>query len=69
MPPLICTAPLEAAALARLRGAFLSAHQQPALTSVLQTLLIDHFILPDIADYAETRRRAERVEHDGAPWP
>lgn len=69
MPPLICTAPLEAAALARLRGTFLSAHQQPAMTPVLQTLLIDHFILPEIADYAETRRRAERVEHDGAPWP
>lgn len=62
MPPLVATAPIDAPALERLRGAFLNAHREPALDAACATLLIDHFVVPDLAAYGETRRRAKRVE-------
>lgn len=63
MPPLVATAAIEAPGLERLRDAFLNAHREPALDAARATLLIDHFVVPDLAAYGETRRRAERVEH------
>ncbi len=62
MPPLVATAPIDAPALERLRGAFLDAHRERSLDSARAALLIDHFVVPDLAVYSETRRRAERVE-------
>jgi ABC-type phosphate/phosphonate transport system substrate-binding protein len=69
MPPLVATATLPDDALARLRNAFLDVHREQSLDSVRAALLIDHFIVPDLAVYAETRRRASRVETEGHPWP
>ncbi|MFM9883466.1 MAG: phosphate/phosphite/phosphonate ABC transporter substrate-binding protein [Burkholderiales bacterium] len=62
MPPLVATAPIDPPALERLRGAFLDAHREGSLDAARAALLIDHFVVPDLAAYSETRRRAERVE-------
>jgi ABC-type phosphate/phosphonate transport system substrate-binding protein len=65
MPPLIATGkvPVEA-----LREAFTSVHEQKDLDEARKALLIDRFVVPDLALYDETKRRAERVEEAPA-WP
>ncbi len=51
----------------------LDVHRVPALDAARATSLIDHFVVPELAAYSETRGRAERVaraEGDGtAAWP
>jgi ABC-type phosphate/phosphonate transport system substrate-binding protein len=68
MPPLVATAPLKSGEVERLRRAFLSAHEESALSTSLKTLLVERFVVPDLGVYAETRRRAERVEQ-AEDWP
>ena len=69
MPPLIATAPLEPDEVERLRGAFRKAHEEPSLDEARKALLVERFVVPDLSVYGETRRRAERVEREGEPWP
>jgi ABC-type phosphate/phosphonate transport system substrate-binding protein len=68
MPPLVATAPLKSGEVERLRSAFVRAHEESALSSSLKTLLLERFVVPEIGVYAETRRRAERVEQ-AEDWP
>ena len=69
MPPLIATAPLAAAEVDRLRKAFQRVHEEPALDGARQALLVERFVVPKLSAYEETRRRSERVEWEGEPWP
>lgn len=66
MPPLVCTSPLNSAEVKKLREAFLHAHEDCSLP--LKTLLVERFVVPELAVYDETRRRAGRVEK-ADPWP
>ena len=66
MPPLVATAALNEADVSRLRSAFLHAHEEPSLP--LKAILVERFVVPELAVYDETRRRAERVEQ-AEPWP
>jgi ABC-type phosphate/phosphonate transport system substrate-binding protein len=68
MPPLIATAPLKPDKVDRLRNAFLAAHQERSLDDARRAVLVERFVVPDLAVYDETRRRAERVEKEAA-WP
>jgi ABC-type phosphate/phosphonate transport system substrate-binding protein len=69
MPPLIATAPLKKDEVERIRAAFLNLHQEPSLDEARRNLLIERFVVPELAVYDETKRRAERVEREGEPWP
>jgi ABC-type phosphate/phosphonate transport system substrate-binding protein len=69
MPPLVATAPLGVDAVERLRKAFLRVHEERSLDNARKNLLIERFVVPDLAAYGETRRRAERVEREAEPWP
>jgi ABC-type phosphate/phosphonate transport system substrate-binding protein len=51
IPPLIATAPLEAAELERLRAGFLRVGAEPALAAQRATLLLAGFAVPRAADY------------------
>lgn len=67
MPPLVSTG-LDIDQVNRLREAFLKLHEHAPLNAARHALLIDRFVVPDLAVYDETKRRAERVEQ--APeWP
>ena len=67
MPPLVATADLGSK-LQPLREAFLAVNRENSLDDARKTLLIDHFVVPELRVYDETKRRAERVEQ--APeWP
>jgi len=67
MPPLVATADLGAK-LQPLREAFLAVHRESSLDEARKTLLIEHFVVPELSAYDETRRRAERVERE-PQWP
>jgi ABC-type phosphate/phosphonate transport system substrate-binding protein len=68
MPPLVATASFSDKEVESLRSAFRHAHEEPSLTASLETLLIERFVVPDLAVYDETRRRAERVDQE-PEWP
>lgn len=69
MPPLVATAPLAAEQIERLRGAFFALHQERSLDEARKVLLVERFVVPGLSVYDETKRRAERVEKEGEPWP
>ena len=68
MPPLIATAALKKDEVERLRDAFRNVHQEKSLDGPRNNLLIDRFVVPDLAVYDETKRRAAIVEK-AAEWP
>jgi ABC-type phosphate/phosphonate transport system substrate-binding protein len=68
MPPLVATAALKKADVARIRAAFLEVHEERSLDDARTALLVERFVVPQLAAYDETRRRAERVER-AEPWP
>jgi len=67
MPPLISTG-LQADQVKRLRDAFIRLHEHAPLESARKSLLVDRFIVPELAVYDETKRRAHAVEREAA-WP
>jgi ABC-type phosphate/phosphonate transport system substrate-binding protein len=68
MPPLIATAALAPEKIQDMRNAFLRVHQEPSLDQARKALLVERFVVPELAVYDETKRRAYRVEQ--APeWP
>jgi ABC-type phosphate/phosphonate transport system substrate-binding protein len=68
MPPLIATAPLKPEQIEALRTAFKRVHEEKALEGARKALLVERFVVPELAVYDETKRRAHRVEQ--APeWP
>lgn len=68
MPPLIATAALSPEKIQGLRKAFTSIHEEPSLHEARKALLVERFVVPELAVYNETKRRALRVEQ--APeWP
>jgi ABC-type phosphate/phosphonate transport system substrate-binding protein len=68
MPPLIATAPLKPEEVERLREAFRQVHEERSLDEARRNLLVEHFVVPELAVYNETKRRAELVEKE-TPWP
>jgi ABC-type phosphate/phosphonate transport system substrate-binding protein len=68
MPPLVATAPLAFSQIDSLRKAFLALHEEPSLDEARKALLIERFVVPDLAEYGETKRRAGRVERE-PQWP
>ena len=69
MPSLVATAPLKKEEIEKIRAAFLKVHQEHSLDEARRNLLVERFVVPELAVYDETRRRAERVEREGEPWP
>jgi ABC-type phosphate/phosphonate transport system substrate-binding protein len=69
MPPLVATAPLRAEQVQALRNCFLRLHEEPSLDEARKALLVERFVVPELTDYDVTKRRAERVEREGEPWP
>ena len=69
MPPLVATADISEAAIARMRKAFLAVQEQPRLVSAREALLLERFIVPDPSVYRVQRERAEEVEQSSAKWP
>ena len=69
MPPLIATAPLKKDEVGRLRSAFRKVHEERSLDEARNALLVERFVVPELSVYDETKRRAERVEREGEPWP
>jgi ABC-type phosphate/phosphonate transport system substrate-binding protein len=68
MPPLIATAPLAPEKTRALRDSFSRVHEEESLDQARAALLVERFVVPDLAVYDETKRRAERVEKEIA-WP
>lgn len=68
MPPLIATARLEPEKIQALRNSFSRIHEEKSLNQAREALLVERFVVPDLAVYDETRRRAERVEKE-EEWP
>jgi ABC-type phosphate/phosphonate transport system substrate-binding protein len=68
IPPLVATAALDKAQVERIRNAFLRAHEEPSLAPQMKALLVERFVVPDLAAYQATRRRAEQVEQ-AEEWP
>jgi ABC-type phosphate/phosphonate transport system substrate-binding protein len=68
MPPLIATAPLKPEEVERLREAFRQVHEERSLDEARGNLLVERFVVPELAVYNETKRRAELVEKE-TPWP
>ena len=48
---------------------FLRLHEERSLDDARKALLVERFVVPELADYDVTKRRAERVEREGEPWP
>ena len=69
MPPLVATADLGAAAIARIREGFLAVHEEPSLATARKTLSLDRFVVPDPGVYRVPRERAGEVDRLGAAWP
>lgn len=69
MPPLVATAPLRPEQVLALRNAFLRVHEERSLDDARKTLLVERFVVPELGEYDVTKRRAERVEREGEPWP
>jgi ABC-type phosphate/phosphonate transport system substrate-binding protein len=68
MPPLIATARLAPEKIQALRNSFSRVHEEKTLDQARAALLVERFVVPDLAVYDETQRRAERVEREEA-WP
>jgi len=64
IPPLVSTAPIAPAQLARLREALLEAHEAPVLRAPMARLLLARFAVPDPDDYAPLAE----LGHDLAPF-
>jgi hypothetical protein len=43
-------------------------HEEASLDQARRDLLVERFVVPDLAVYDETRRRAEQVEKE-PEWP
>ena len=69
MPPLVSTATLDAATLARVREAFLAVEHAPELDQVREALVLARFVTPDPADFNVQKERATLVQHSGVEWP
>lgn len=69
MPPLVATAPLQPEKVQALRSSFSRLHEEKSLDHARKALLIERFVVPELRVYDETKRRAERVEREGEPWP
>ncbi|MGE5792060.1 MAG: hypothetical protein ACM36B_05185, partial [Bacteroidota bacterium] len=70
MPPIVATAPLGAAAVERLREAFLAVADERALVPARATLLLERFVVPEAAAaYEVTKQRARAVEAGAPEWP
>jgi ABC-type phosphate/phosphonate transport system substrate-binding protein len=68
MPPLIATARLAPGKIQSLRDGFSRVHEEKSLDRARAVLLVERFVVPDLAVYDETKRRAKRVEKEQA-WP
>jgi ABC-type phosphate/phosphonate transport system substrate-binding protein len=69
MPPIVATAPLGDAAVARLRAAFLAVAAEPSLADARATLSLERFVVPAPSVYVVQKQRAQLVETKGADWP
>jgi hypothetical protein len=69
MPPIVATAPLDAASVGRLRAAFLAVAGEDALERARATLLLERFVVPEPPVYALTKQRARAVEVGAPEWP
>ena len=67
MPPIVATA-LDAAAVERLRAAFLAVAGERSLAAARTTLLLDRFVVPDGAVYDLQKQRARAVETGVPAW-
>src|SRR5204863_332350 len=70
MPPLVATAPLSFSQITSLRNAFGAVHEEKELDGARKTLLIERFVVPELAAYGETRRgfaSSSRVTSAAAP--
>jgi ABC-type phosphate/phosphonate transport system substrate-binding protein len=61
IPPLVATAPLDPASLARLRGALLSVAAEPTLAGARKRLLLERFAAVEPAEYDVLRERARKM--------
>jgi ABC-type phosphate/phosphonate transport system substrate-binding protein len=68
MPPLIATAPLAPGKIQALRECFSRVHEEKSLDSARAAILVERFVVPELAVYDETRHRAKRVEKE-PEWP
>jgi ABC-type phosphate/phosphonate transport system substrate-binding protein len=68
MPPLIATAPLDAATIARLRAAFGAAGKAPELARVRETLLLRRFEIPEPSKYDVFHGIAQAAERHAGVW-
>ena len=68
MPPLIATAPLDADAVGRLRGAFAAAGAAPELDAQRSTLLLRRFALPEPSSYDMFHGVLEAAEQHAGVW-
>lgn len=68
MPPLIATASLKDEEISRMRQAFMKVHESRELDQARTALLVERFVVPELAVYDETKRRAHRVE-EAPQWP
>jgi ABC-type phosphate/phosphonate transport system substrate-binding protein len=68
MPPIVASAALDAACVARLRAAFKAAIVEPALSATRTALLLQDFALPLPAVYDDVLRRSAEVDA-APPWP
>ena len=69
MPPLVSTAALRPEQLKALRNSFLRLHDERSLDDARKALLVERFVVPELAEYDLTKHSAERVEREGEPWP
>ncbi len=69
MPPLVATAPLRPEQIQALRTSFLRVREERSLDDARKAVLVERFVVPELAEYDVTKRRAERVEREGEPWP
>jgi len=69
MPPIVATAALGDADVARLRAAFLAVADERALERARATLALERFVVPEPAVYEATRERARAVEAGAPDWP
>jgi ABC-type phosphate/phosphonate transport system substrate-binding protein len=61
IPPLVATAPLDPAALARLREALVAVAAEPALAEARNRLLLERFAMVEPRDYDVLRERARKM--------
>ena len=69
MPPLVSTAPLDAATIERVRAAFLAVENESSLAPLRSQLLLERFVVPDGSVFDLQKARASEVEREGIAWP